>query len=194
MKEPPLIYLASASPRRQVLLTQLGVSFTRLQVEVNETQRPGEAVAAYVRRLALAKARAGRALLDGGDPRPVLGADTTVVADSRIMGKPHDRVHGIEMLMTLSGRSHQVFSAVALAGEHEAVRISASRVEFRTLSGAECAAYWDRGEPMDKAGGYAIQGLAAMFVTRLEGSYSGVMGLPLYETAELLKEFEINIL
>ena len=124
----------------------------------------------------------------------MLGADTTVVAGNLIMGKPRDRDHAVAMLQQLSGRTHQVISAVALAGVSEAVRLSISNVRFRTLAVAECQAYWETGEPWDKAGGYAIQGRAAQFVERLEGSYSGVMGLPLYETAELLKEFNINIL
>jgi septum formation protein len=110
------------------------------------------------------------------------------------MGKPQDRSHGLEMLQRLSGRSHQVLSAVALVGRNEAVRLSSSSVTFRTLNAADCEAYWATGEPQDKAGGYAIQGLAAIFITRLDGSYSGVMGLPLYETAELLQEFAINVL
>jgi septum formation protein len=109
------------------------------------------------------------------------------------MGKPRDRNEGIDMLLALSGRSHQVLSAVALAAGREAVRVSESRVTFRRLTQAQCAAYWDTGEPRDKAGGYAIQGRGAVFVSRLEGSYSGVMGLPVYETAELLREFGIEV-
>jgi septum formation protein len=124
----------------------------------------------------------------------VLGADTAVVVDGRIMGKPRDRDEGIDMLLALSGRSHQVLSAVALAAGREAVRMSESRVTFCSLTQAQCAAYWDTGEPGDKAGGYAIQGRAAVFVSRLEGSYSGVMGLPVYETAELLREFGIEVM
>jgi septum formation protein len=111
-----------------------------------------------------------------------------------MLGKPRDRVQAVEMLLRLSGRNHQVHTAVALAGMREAVRISTSRVTFRTLERAECEAYWNTGEPRDKAGGYAIQGRAAAFVSRLEGSYSGVVGLPLYETVQLLKEFSINIM
>jgi len=194
MKAQPDIYLASASPRRAELLEQIGVTFTVLDVDVDEQHRPGETPVDYVTRLALAKAHAGRALLDAVDSRPVLGADTTVVAGDRIMGKPRDMEDAVAMLLDLSGRVHQVISAVALAGAHAAVRASISDVKFRTLSAAECQAYWKTGEPQDKAGGYAIQGRAAQFVERLEGSYSGVMGLPLYETALLLKEFKINIL
>jgi len=194
MKIQPDIYLASASPRRRDLLEQVGVTFTVVPVEVDERRLPGETPEDYVTRLALAKAQAGRALLDAGDACPVLGADTTVVVDDMMMGKPHDREHAVAMLLDLSGRSHQVISAVALAGTHEAVRVSISDVTFRTLTAAECQAYWETGEPKDKAGGYAIQGRAAQFIERLEGSYSGVMGLPLYETLSLFKEFNINIL
>jgi septum formation protein len=190
----PDIYLASTSPRRHELLAQIGVSFAVLHVDVDERHLPGEAPADYVTRLALAKARAGKALLGAGDSCPVLGADTTVVADDTIMGKPRDREDAVAMLLILSGRTHQVISAVALAGTHEAARVSTSGVTFRTLTVAECQAYWETGEPRDKAGGYAIQGRAAQFVAWLEGSYSGVMGLPLYETVELFKEFKINIL
>ena len=123
-----------------------------------------------------------------------MGADTLVVCGGAVLGKPADREAALAMLQSLSGTTHQVITAVALAADHEASCISTSDVTFRRLTVAECEAYWDSGEPGDKAGGYAIQGLAAIFVTRLEGSYSGVMGLPLYETADLLKEFEINIM
>jgi septum formation protein len=194
MGETPQVFLASASPRRQALLTQIGIGYTLLHAEVDEAWLPGEPAEDYVRRVALEKARAGRALLSGQAGLPVLGADTAVVADGRIMGKPRDRDEGIDMLLSLSGRSHQVLSAVALSAAREAVRVSESRVTFRTLTRAQCAAYWDTGEPLDKAGGYAIQGRAAVFVSRLEGSYSGVMGLPVYETAELLREFGIEVL
>jgi septum formation protein len=194
MNGSALIYLASASARRQTLLEQIGVGFEQLHVRVDEQSRAGEPADAYVQRLALAKARAGRAFLDTLDPRPVLGADTAVAVDNRIMGKPHDRAQGLEMLRALSGRDHEVLSAVALAGGHEVLRLSRSRVSFRVLEEAECEAYWETGEPLDKAGGYAIQGHAAQFIERLEGSYSGVMGLPLFETAQLLKEFFIKIL
>jgi septum formation protein len=194
MDGSPHVYLASASPRRQALLTQIGIGYTLLHAGVDESLRPGESAGDYVRRVALEKVRAGRVLLAGDAGSPVLGADTAVVVDGRIMGKPRDRDEGIDMLLTLSGRSHQVLSAVALSAGREAVRVSESRVTFRTLTQGQCAAYWDTGEPRDKAGGYAIQGRAAVFVSRLEGSYSGVMGLPLYETAELLREFGIEVL
>mgnify|MGYP001817715584 FL=1 len=188
------IYLASMSPRRQELLQQIGVEHTLLKVEIDETPNPGEPPVDFVRRLALEKARAGHAQLVEADTMPVLGADTAVVIGDTIMGKPHDRVHGIAMLEQLSGRTHQVMTAVALVGAHEAVLVSISDVTFDTLDAGVCEAYWATGEPVDKAGGYAIQGLASAFVTRLEGSYSGVVGLPLNETAALLREFDIYIL
>lgn len=189
------IYLASGSPRRRELLTQIGVIHEPLLVTVDEMPMINENPAAYVTRLALAKARAGWDALGIRAPRPVLGADTAVVIDGKILGKPRDRQEGLEMLAALSGREHRVLSAVALvAGSREAVRLQESRVWFRELSPAECQAYWDTGEPADKAGGYAIQGRGAIFIKNLQGSYSAVMGLPLFETAELLQNFTIKIL
>lgn len=184
------IYLASGSPRRRELLRQIGVRYRLLKVAVDETPRPAEPAHAYVARLALAKARAGRARLNRRQRFPVLGADTAVAIDGAILGKPRDRDEGLAMLAQLSGREHRVFSAVALATlGRDAVKVQESRVRFRPLEPAERAAYWDSGEPLDKAGGYAIQGRAAVFVAELRGSYSGVMGLPLLETAQLLQEF-----
>ncbi len=184
------IYLASASPRRRELLRQIGVAYRVLRIEVDETPRTGENPDDYVARLALAKAQTGCAALGRRQPAPVLGADTTVVVDNVILGKPRDREEGLAMLAQLSGREHQVFSAVAVATPaRNAVKVQESRVRFRDLGRVECAAYWDSGEPCDKAGGYGIQGRAATFITDLHGSYSGVMGLPLFETAELLREF-----
>ncbi|MFZ5621700.1 MAG: Maf family protein [Pseudomonadota bacterium] len=189
------IYLASNSPRRRELLDQIGVTYRVLHVEVDESVRPGEDAAALAQRLALAKAYAGRAALPADDGRPVLGADTVVVCDGRILGKPHAREAGLAMLATLSGREHEVLTGVALAdAAREAVLLSRSRVRFRTIAPAEAEAYWASGEPADKAGGYAIQGLGAVFVADLAGSYSGVMGLPLFETARLLGKFGIEVL
>jgi len=187
----PWLYLASASPRRRELLRQIGVAYRLLPVAVDEAPLPDEAPTAYVARLALAKARAGVAAIPARrKARPVLGADTAVVVDGAILGKPGDRAEGLAMLARLSGREHRVLSAVALAtSARDAVKVQESRVRFRELTRAECAAYWDSGEPLDKAGGYGIQGRAAAFVAELRGSYSGVMGLPLYETAELLDQF-----
>jgi septum formation protein len=188
------IYLASNSPRRRELLDQIGITYQVLRVDVDETARPDEDAAALVERLALDKARAGHAGLPPGDGRPVLGADTVVVADGRILGKPHERAAGLAMLAVLSDRRHEVLTAVALADrQREQVMLSRSQVRFRAIAPAEAAAYWASGEPADKAGGYAIQGLGAVFVADLAGSYSGVMGLPLFETAQLLNEFGIEV-
>ncbi len=183
-----MIYLASKSPRRRELLAQIGVSFEVLDVETDESQKANEPPSVYVQRVALAKARAGRA--NAADSRPVLAAYTAVVLDGRVLGKPSDRNEAMAMLQSLSGRSHEVFTAVALVHNREQVALSRSRLCFRPLTGADCAAYCDTDEPWDKAGGYGIQGVAASFVNRLEGSYSGVMGLPLYETSVLLASLE----
>ena len=188
------ICLASQSPRRRELLHQIGVDFELLPVAIDETPLAGETPEACVQRLALEKARAGRAGQSAASALPVMGADTIVVAGDAVLGKPVDRRAAIDMLQLLSGGTHRVITAVALAGDHEAVCMHTSHVTFRTLTAHECEAYWETGEPRDKAGAYAIQGLAAMFITRLEGSYSGVMGLPLYETAALLQKFGIRLL
>ena len=191
---PAFVYLASASPRRRELLRQIGVSYRRLPVAVDETPLAGESPHAYVSRLALLKAQTGLQTLSQSQRHPVLGADTAVILDGTILGKPGDRTEGLAMLARLSGREHQVLTAVALATKARiAVKMQQSRVHFRELSPIECAAYWDTGEPGDKAGGYAIQGRAATFITELHGSYSGVMGLPLFETAELLREFGLHL-
>ncbi len=185
----PSLYLASQSPRRRELLTQIGVAYQLLSVDVDEAPlSPHEPAPDYVRRLALDKARAGWQQVCGSDARPVLGADTAVVLDGHILGKPADRTAGLAMLARLSGRTHRVYTGVALCWEgSEAARVSVSEVTFRALGEAECAAYWASGEPCDKAGAYAIQGRAALFVTHIAGSYSGIVGLPLYETGELLR-------
>ena len=187
------LVLASASPRRRELLNQIGVEFRQQAIEIDETARALESAEDYVRRVALEKARAVQREL-GHDEVLVLGADTAVVVDEILLGKPADFAHARQMLRLLSGRAHRVLSAVALVGQSEAVCVSESAVWFRALSDAEIDTYWHTGEPQDKAGAYAIQGLGAVFIERLEGSYSGVMGLPLYETAQLLKDFGIEIL
>ena len=188
------IYLASTSPRRRALLDQLGVRYCVLQIDVDETLRVHEAPDVYVLRLARAKARAGWQMCDPQRSCLVLGADTSVVIEGEVLGKPRDRAHGLEMLERLSGRSHQVLTAIALInGPREVTRLSVSTVTFRATLAAERAAYWQTGEPLGKAGGYAIQGRAAVFVTHMEGSFSGVMGLPLYETADVLNEFGIAV-
>ena len=181
----PLVCLASVSPRRRELLTQIGVPHTVVGAGIDESVKPGEAPRDYVLRMARQKALTVR---ERGESLPVLAADTTVVLDNTIYGKPRDRADGMAMLGQLSGRTHEVLTAVALANSNEVtVRLSVSTVRFRGLSPEECAAYWDTGEPRDKAGGYAIQGAAAVFIEALSGSYSGVMGLPLFETGELLR-------
>lgn len=191
----PGIYLASGSPRRRELLAQIGVPFRRLPVQVDEALMPGELPDGYVRRLAAQKARAGWLALSGRATAPVMGADTAVVLGDQVLGKPRDREDGLAMLAQLSGHTHLVLSGVALVeADREAVRVSVSRVTFRVLSTQECRAYWESGEPADKAGAYGIQGLGGTFVKRLEGSYSGVMGLPLFETGQLLEEFGFVLL
>jgi len=189
------LFLASGSPRRRELLTQIGVPFEVVSASIDETPLPDECPAAYVERLARAKARAGHEHLLGASvsaPFCVLGADTAVVLDDQILGKPVDEADALSMLMALSGREHEVLTAIAiLAAERCETRVVRSRVSFRTISQQEAAQYWASGEPQDKAGGYAIQGLAAVFVAGLNGSYSGVVGLPVCETAELLGQFGI---
>jgi septum formation protein len=188
------IYLASASPRRRQLLRQLGLRFESVAAEVDETLEVGETAEDYVLRLARRKAETAAGRL--GDPRaPVLAADTAVVVEGAILGKPGDRTEALGMLARLSGRRHQVLSAVALwAAGKVYTAVSASSVTFRKVSVPEAEAYWRSGEPLDKAGGYAIQGRGALFIERLEGSYSGVMGLPLYETAQLLQQAGVHLL
>ncbi len=186
------LHLASASPRRRELLAQIGVPFVTLIASIDETALPGEPAERYVERLAREKALAGLAALSDPADAVVLGADTAVVLDGRILGKPADRAECLATLAALSGREHQVLTAVALASaQRTESRVVASRVRFRPLRAGEAEAYWATGEPCDKAGSYGIQGLAAVFVSQLEGSYSAVVGLPLCETAQLLGEFGI---
>ena len=183
------IYLASGSPRRRELLQQIGVPFRVLGTAVDEAVAAGEAAAAYVARLAAAKAEAGWTSSQDAHPAPVLAADTAVVLDGEILGKPAHRQDGERMLSLLSGRTHEVLTAIALrtaAGLRSS--LSRSAVTFRRIAADEARVYWETGEPLDKAGAYAIQGRAAVFIADLRGSFSGVMGLPLFETAELLSE------
>jgi nucleoside triphosphate pyrophosphatase len=181
----PVLCLASLSPRRRELLLQIGVAHIVAGADIDEAVLSGETPSAYVTRLAREKALA---VQRAGQQLPVLAADTTVVAGGNIFGKPRDREHAIYMLGELAGRAHEVLTAVALAGPHGVTeRLSSSTVRFRKIAPEECAAYWKTGEPRDKAGGYAIQGLGAVFVESLSGSYSAVMGLPLFETGELLR-------
>lgn len=194
------IYLASRSSRRRELLKQIGVSFEVLLLregpqraaDFDETPLPDEVPGNYVVRIAQAKAEAGWARL--GQRRlmrfPVLSADTTVALDTQILGKPADREQAMAFLRQLSGKTHQVHSAVAVKFDNQIeVSLSTTEVQFRDLEDQEIRQYVTSGEPQDKAGGYAIQGRAAVFVRAIAGSYSGVMGLPLYETSQLLAKF-----
>jgi septum formation protein len=185
-RPPPFVYLASASPRRRELLAQIGIACEILPAEVDETPLQGEGPADMVCRLAAAKARAG--LRSGpARPAPVVAADTAVALGGEVFGKPRDAADARRMLGRLAGRTHEVWTAVAVAaGDRERVELSRSEVTFRPMDGDEIHAYVQTGEPLDKAGGYAIQGLGAVFIAGLRGSYSGVMGLPLFETARLL--------
>ncbi|WP_434608470.1 Maf family protein [Pseudomonas sp. R1-7] len=186
------LYLASGSPRRRELLAQIGVPFTAVSADIDETPLDHETPSAYVERLARGKAEAGLRALEGGVEGCVLGADTAVVLDGRILGKPVDQADALSMLLGLSGRDHDVLTAVTvLDGQRCETRMVRSRVRFRLITEQEALAYWASGEPRDKAGSYGIQGLGAVFVAALEGSYSAVVGLPLCETAELLGHFGI---
>ncbi|MBV4550282.1 Maf-like protein [Pseudomonas sp. SWRI102] len=186
------LYLASGSPRRRELLAQIGVPFTAISADIDETPLDQETPSAYVERLARGKAEAGRHALASGVEGCVLGADTAVVLQGRILGKPVDQADALSMLLSLSGRDHEVLTAIAVVdGQHCETRVVRSRVCFRLITEQEALAYWASGEPRDKAGGYGIQGLGAVFVAGLEGSYSAVVGLPLCETAELLGHFGI---
>ncbi len=187
------IILASASPRRRELLEQIEIRYQVQTHTVDETAGRDEAPEDYVCRLALAKARSVVGSSIENAQIPVLGADTIVVCANQILGKPTDRDNAVEMLQTLSGRTHTVYSAVALClGDKHALRMSTTQVTFRTLSRAECERYWQSGEPEGKAGAYAIQGLGAMFVSAVSGSYSGVVGLPIYETCQLFDQFGVT--
>ena len=190
-----MLYLASASPRRRELLSQLSLEFEAMPSNILEERRAGESPKEYVTRVARDKARyvAGLMKTRALPVFPVLGADTEVVLDGEIFGKPRDRDHGIEMLRRLGGRTHEVLSALCLIhADREHAALSVSRVTFAPLTEAEIAQYWETGEPSGKAGAYAIQGKAAAFIARLEGSYSGVMGLPLHELAVLLKQIGVG--
>jgi len=181
------IYLASKSPRRQELLKQIGVEFELLSVDVAEVKSPIESAEEFVVRVAVDKASAGWDTADRREDLPVLGADTIVIVEGEILGKPVDKDDAIEMLRQLSGCTHEVYSAIALVQNDEVkTSISKSSVSFREITESEMNAYWESGEPKDKAGAYGMQGYGALFVESLEGSYSGVMGRPLFELGELL--------
>ncbi len=186
------LVLASASPRRKALLQQIGVNFSVAPVDLDETPLPAETAVAYVERLALAKARACYASL--AEKKPVLGSDTTVHLQGRILGKPDTEADAVDMLMQLSGQWHEVLTAIALVdGEQSQTCVVTTEVQFVTLTPEQCRAYWQTGEPKDKAGSYGIQGLGAVFVRQIRGSYSAVVGLPLAETAALLDNAGIQI-
>lgn len=182
------VYLASASPRRKELLSQLGIEFEQFSVDADETPLANEQPHALVERLARLKAQTGVAL--GYTDRPVLGSDTVVVIDNESLGKPRDKNHFITTLKRLSGNTHQVLTAVAFATQTDVLScVVSTDVAFKTLSDEEINSYWESNEPQDKAGGYGIQGLGGRFVTHIAGSYFAVVGLPLYETEQLLQAF-----
>lgn len=191
------IVLASASARRQELLSQIGVRFTVRSQDIDESIRSGEFADDYVTRMAQEKADSALKVLSAGkdsNDTVVLAADTSVVCGADVLGKPKDEADAVDMLRRLSGREHRVLSAVTLATQSkQRTVLSESRVRFREISSAEAQQYYRSGEPKGKAGAYAIQGYAAVFVEQLIGSYSGVMGLPLFETAQLLAEFSVSM-
>lgn len=190
----PSLYLASQSPRRRELLQQIGVSHEVVSAQVTEVPRTQESPSDYVQRLAREKAEAGLATVKRSAlvPKPVLGADTIVVINNEILEKPESPEHAAEMLRKLAGTTHQVMTAVALISDSQCeIKLSVTDVVFRALSEPEIAAYWASGEPCDKAGGYAIQGLGAVFVQEIRGSYTGVVGLPIEKTVLLLDEFSV---
>jgi len=187
-----MIYLASKSPRRQELLRQIGIEFKLVDADIDETPREKELPQHYVERIATEKAlNAFRIDMS----KPLLAADTSVICDGRILGKPQNEQDFLAMFERLSDNAHQVITAVAVTSNNEAsaikTRVSVSQVIFRKITPDEALRYWQSGEPADKAGGYGIQGKGAVFIRNISGSYSGIMGLPLFETAELLKEFKV---
>jgi septum formation protein len=184
-----MLILASQSPRRAELLHQVGIAFEIAPAAVDERVQRNEEPSDYVRRISLAKASAVRARHPQAH---VIGSDTAVVLGSRILGKPAGRDEAAGMLLALAGRTHEVLTGVAVIGPQTHYRLSRSRVTFGAITPAQALAYWDTGEPADKAGGYAIQGLGAAFVERMEGSYSGIMGLPLFETLSLLRTIGVR--
>ncbi len=185
------IILASASPRRMELLDQIKVTYRVNPVDIDETPLSNEAPLAYVQRLAAEKS--AECIMQLGDSLPVLAADTAVVLDNLIMGKPKDQNDAFAMLSRLSGKMHRVYSAVSLRGREHGQVVSITEVTFRSLTENEISAYWHSGEPADKAGSYAIQGLGGIFVASINGSFSGVVGLPLFETVALLSKQGIGI-
>jgi len=202
----PRLYLASQSPQRRLLIEQLGVTCQTIKVEIDEQPLPNESADVFVARLALEKARAARKLVTDVEV-PIVGADTCIVLNNHIVGKPQNKDHCIQLLQQYSGTTHQVLTGIAMVGfklnvknavdsntrVYEQVRVSTSSVTFRVLTAEECEKYWMSGEPREKAGGYAIQGKGAAFIQEIHGSYSGVMGLPLCELAELMQMFGLQL-
>jgi len=202
MQEQNFIYLASQSPRRAELLQQIGVCFKCIEQNAAEIHQSHESSQDFVLRLAKDKALSGLQSVQKQHLKmaPILASDTIVVVDGQILGKPDNQQDALDMLAALSNRTHEVMTAIAVlelntAGEQKLkTAVSISRVEFARISPEQALNYWNTGEPQDKAGSYAIQGLGALFVKSIQGSYSGVMGLPLYETADLLEQFSIHVL
>lgn len=187
------IYLASASPRRKELLAQLGVSFIQIENDFDETPLANETPEDYVKRLAIGKARSAKPFCDPANRLPILGADTIVVLNNNFLGKPKDLEEAKLMLSQLSGQTHQVYSGVSLCYQDNAIwEVSKSDVTFCQLSEETIEAYCATKEPLGKAGSYAIQGIAGSFVNGISGSYSGIVGLPLYETRMLLEQMQIR--
>ncbi len=188
----PVLHLASSSPRRRELLTALGLNFSYDGVAIDESALPGEAASDMVLRLAIGKARA--AYDSGKYEVPVLGADTLVILDDRVFGKPKSKQEALNMLASLSGTTHQVLTGVALVANGELqTAVSVTEVQFREIHPDEAEAYWQSGEPAGKAGAYAVQGLGGVFVSAINGSYTGVVGLPVFETAGLLRRAGIEL-
>lgn len=189
----PAIYLASGSPRRRELLSQMAVDFAVIVPDVDESLQPGESAQAYVKRIAINKALAALQMRDSNNSKPVLAADTAVVVQQTIFGKPVNDDDARRMLKMLSGQTHQVMTAVALASEERLeTAISLSEVHFAPMTEVEIDWYIQTGEGRDKAGSYAVQGLAAIFIETIRGSYSGIMGLPVRETGQLLKHWKAD--
>ena len=186
------IVLASASPRRAELLQQIGLEFVVSPSDIDESLHESESVVAYVQRMAQTKARVARQVTQLGDI--VIAADTVVSIDGRILGKPLNESHCLDMLASLSGRVHTVYTAVVVSqSDFEGNALSSSEVSFRDISPQEAKNYWLTGEPKDKAGSYAIQGLGSVFVERIAGSYSGVVGLPIFELTQLLQQIDVSV-
>ncbi|MFD1261109.1 Maf family protein [Entomomonas asaccharolytica] len=188
------LYLASASPRRQALLKQIGLTFSIINTDIDETPYNNELPADYVQRLAIAKAKAAFTLLSDQQQQTacILAADTTVSINNKILGKPHSQQQAIAMLAELSNKTHKVFTAITLYYQNQFInQVITTEVTMRAISEEEAIAYWQTGEPNDKAGGYAIQGLAAMFIEKIQGDYYSVVGLPLFATTQLLKQVGI---